>query len=176
MRKQLALSPAPFIILKTNLMSNCLKYYSIVGLVFGCISFSSGQDIFTAQQQEIIEAIQELSATTAPDGKGADAYGSLLADDFSRWTIGSEKINNKKDWVEGIREWFDDGWRVSDRKQQFIEVIVLDNIAFTRRIVTETYLGPDNETSISKAALAETLVKRNNKWLVHRVDIQTLNN
>ena len=78
-------------------MSNRLKHFSIAVFVFSCVSFSNGQDTFTAQQQEIVDVIQQLSKTTAPEGKGADAYGRLLTEDFSRWTIGSDKLNNKKD-------------------------------------------------------------------------------
>ena len=117
-----------------------------------------------------------LSATTAPGGNGADKYAIYLSDDFSRWTVGSSIINNKKKWTEGVREWFDDGWRVSERKQQNIEIRITGDFAHTRRIVYETYLGPKGDISESKAALAEIWIKENNTWLLYLVNVHPMNN
>ena len=125
---------------------------------------------------QVLEAMEQLSAATAPGGAGADAYGAVLAEEFSRWTIGSNKTSGKTDWVEGVREWFDDGWRVSDRKTQILEIRMRDDTAYIRRIVTESYTGPENEQSVSTAALAEVWVRGNDDWLllfvnVHPMDI-----
>ena len=136
----------------------------------------NGQDSSTTKQKELLNTINIFSGTTAPQGKGAEAYGNFLADDFSRWTIGSAFISNKNKWVEGVKDWFDDGWRVSDRDQQFIEILILNDYAHTRRIVTETYLGPNGESSVSKAALAEVWVFRNDSWLLFRVNILPMAN
>ena len=157
-------------------MRNCIPNFGTLVLTIGVVFIGFGQESFTAKQQEIINTIDQLSATTAPDGQGAHAYGSFLTENYSRWTLGSKKINYKQDWIEGIQEWFEDGWRVSDRKQQFIEIVTSEDVAYTRRIVTEIYLGPNKETSSSKSALTEKWVKHNDKWLLHRVDIQTMNN
>ncbi|RLA26423.1 MAG: hypothetical protein DRQ63_08235 [Gammaproteobacteria bacterium] len=119
---------------------------------------------WNAEQLQVLESINALSATTAPNGAGPDAYGDILDDEFSRWTIGSQVINRKQAWVDGLREWFDDGWRVSDRKTQYLEILVLGDSAYTRRIVEETYSGPGNEQSVSSAALAEVWVHRNEGW------------
>ena len=81
----------------------------LIGLWFAGLS----QDL-NDEKTSLMAAIDQLSATTAPGGGGADAYGEMLADDFSRWTVGSTTTVTKSNWVEGIREWFDDGWRVSD--------------------------------------------------------------
>jgi hypothetical protein len=115
-----------------------------------------------------------LSAATAPDGAGADDYAAVLSDDFSRWTTGSSVINDKQSWVAGLREWFDDGWRVSDRDQNILEVSVQGEIALTRRIVEETYLGPDGESSVSRAALAEIWVRGDGGWLLFWVNVDVL--
>ncbi len=125
---------------------------------------------------QVLEAMEQLSAATAPGGAGADAYGAVLAEEFSRWTIGSNETSGKADWVEGVREWFDDGWRVSDRKTQILEIRMRDETAYIRRIVTESYTGPENEQSVSTAALAEVWVRGNEGWLllfvnVHPMDI-----
>ncbi|WP_430965861.1 nuclear transport factor 2 family protein [Spongiimicrobium sp. 2-473A-2-J] len=155
-----------------------MKYKSkVMGIVLIALCLSVvgyGQDSWSPEQKEIVDVISRLSATTAPGGGGAEAYGDLLADDFSRWTIGSEVTNKKEKWIEGIAEWFADGWRVSDRKQQYLEILVLDSLAHTRRIVTETYLGPKGDTSTSKAALSEIWIKRNGKWLLYRVNIHPM--
>lgn len=132
------------------------------------------QDSWTPEQQQVLDTIERLSATTAPAGDGADAYGAILADGFSRWTIGSKLVNDKMAWVEGVREWFDDGWRVSDREVRMVEVHVSGDVAFTRRVVKETYLGPDGDSSVSAAALAEVWVREDNSWLLSRVDVHPM--
>lgn len=135
-----------------------------------------GQDKWNSEQKLVIKTMNLLSETTAPNGKGADEYGSYLSNDFSRWTIGSSITNNKKKWVEGVREWFDEGWRVSEREQQNLEILIMNGFAHTRRIVTETYLGPKDDISMSKAALAEIWVKENGKWLLYRVNVHPMKN
>lgn len=148
-------------------------------LVFCLLSLSSyssarSEGSWSPDQLQILGSIDRLSATTAPDGTGADAYGKALAEDFSRWTTGSTVINRKKEWVEGIRSWFDDGWRVADRNQVVLEITIRGDHAFTRRIVEETYLGPDGEKSMSKAALAETWARAGDTWLLFRVSADVL--
>jgi len=132
------------------------------------------EDSWTTDQRHVLASMQRLSAATAPDGTGADAYGAVLADDFSRWTTGSSVINEKQPWVEGVREWFDQGWRVTDRDQEVLEVSVKGDLAFTRRIVEETYLGPNGDTSVSKAALAEAWVRVDGVWLLSRVNVDVM--
>jgi hypothetical protein len=151
-----------------------LEVITIIFSFFSIIAF--GQDKWNSEQKQVIEVMNLLSESTAPEGIGADVYGSYLSDNFSRWTIGSSITNNKEKWVEGVREWFDDGWRVSKRDQQTLEVLIMDDFAHTRRIVSETYLGPKGDTSISKAALAEIWKKKNDKWLLYRVNVHPMAN
>ena len=125
-------------------------------------------------QLGVLAAMEQLSATTAPDGSGADGYSNMLADDFARWTIGSALINHKEAWVEGVRGWFDDGWRVQDRQSRNLEIIVRGDYAFTRRIVDETYVGPDGENSGSSAALAEVWIRENGDWVLLFVNVHPL--
>ncbi len=132
------------------------------------------EELWSPEQSEIIESMQRLSSTTAPDGAGADAYGQVLAEDFSRWTTGSVVINQKEEWVEGVRGWFDDGWRVIDRNQTVLEITIKKDNAFTRRIVEETYRGPNDEISTSKAGLAETWIRIDSYWLLSRVNADVL--
>jgi hypothetical protein len=101
----------------------------------------SAQQSWDPQQRQVLATIERLSAATAPDGGGPDAYAVILADDFSRWTLGSDVINDKQSWVEGMRSWWNDGWRVADREARVLEIRVSGDHAFTRRIVTETYVG-----------------------------------
>ncbi|MCG8435137.1 MAG: nuclear transport factor 2 family protein [Gammaproteobacteria bacterium] len=126
-------------------------------------------------QREIIAAIQALSAATAPDGKGADEYATVLAKDFTRWTLGADSVSGRESWVEGMREWFDDGWRVTDRKQTYLEIAPKGDFATVRRIVSETYLGPDGEVITSKAAVAETWIREDGNWKLLRANLSVMN-
>ena len=128
------------------------------------------------EKKAILETMMKFSATTAPNGAGADAYGTFLAEDFSRWTLGSDNVSKKKDLIESVRDWFDDGWPVSDRHMESVHIDLRDDLAFVRRIVSETYTGPDGESSASRAALAEIWVKKEQSWLLLRVDLTPLNN
>ena len=134
----------------------------------------AAQNSWDTEQLQVLEAIERLSATTAPDGAGADAYSAILDDEFSRWTIGSEVINQKRAWVQGIREWFADGWRVSDRQSQHLEILMRGDFAYTRRVVEETYSGPEGEQSVLAAALAEVWVRREKEWLLLFVNVHPL--
>ena len=137
--------------------------------------FDPGPGDWSAEQREILDAIARLSAATAPGGGGADDYAMMLTDDFSRWTIGSDVVNGKPDWVEGVREWFDDGWRVAERQVEGLDITVRGNIAFTRRIVTEAFVGPDGERPApGTAALAEVWVREDAQWQLLRVDARPL--
>jgi ketosteroid isomerase-like protein len=137
--------------------------------------FDAVAGAWSPPQREILEAIARLSASTAPSGGGADDYATMLTDDFSRWTIGSSVLNGKKDWVDGIRAWFDDGWRVSDREAEVLEITVEGDTAFSRRIVSETYEAPGGETSPpTKAALAEVWRRDGEGWRLQRVTVHPI--
>jgi len=126
-------------------------------------------------QRQILDAIAKLSASTAPGGGGADDYAAMLTNDFSRWTIGSDVLSGKQEWVDGIRAWFDDGWRVSDREAEVLEITMEGGTAYSRRIVTETYTGPDGETTpAAKAALAEVWRRDGEGWRLQRVTVHPL--
>jgi len=157
-------------------MNYILKIINTTSILIFLASIAYGQDTLTTQQKEVLETMNRFSETTSPEGSGADAYGSFLANDFSRWTIGSVITNDKKKWVAGVREWFEEGWRVSDREQQNLEILILNDFAHTRRIVTETYLGPNGDISVSKAALAEIWIYKNSKWLLYRVNVHPMDN
>jgi hypothetical protein len=142
-------------------------------LLFPC-SQVSAQDSWTAEQLEILASMELLSATTAPGGTGADGYAAVLAEEFSRWTTGSNIVNSKQAWVDGVRGWFDDGWRVVARDQDVVEILVIGEYAFTRRVVEETYQSPSGESSVSKAGLAETWIRGEGVWLLLRVNADVL--
>lgn len=131
---------------------------------------AGAQQTWTIEQREVLAAMDWLSGATAPDGLGPDAYAAGLADDFSRWTVGSTVMNGKYDWVRGVREWYDDGWRVTDRSTRHLEITIVGDVALTRRIVEETHRSPDGEESRSTAALAEVWTRRDGPWLLLRVN------
>ena len=137
--------------------------------------FEADPGNWSAGQREILDAIARLSAATAPGGGGADDYAAMLTEDFSRWTIGSDVLTGKQEWVDGIRAWYDDGWRVSDRQAEVLEITVEGPAAFTRRIVSETYTGPDGETSPpARAALAEVWRRDGEGWKLQRVTVHPI--
>jgi ketosteroid isomerase-like protein len=126
-------------------------------------------------QREILDAIARLSAATAPGGGGADDYAAMLTDDFSRWTIGSGVVVGKREWVDGVRGWFADGWRVTDRQADVLEIAVEGSTAHSRRIVSEIYTGPDGEVSPpARAALAEVWRREGEGWRLQRVTVHSI--
>lgn len=125
---------------------------------------------WTPEEREVVDAIDALSATTNPDGGGAEAYAALLADDYSRWAMGATELSDKESWVDGVAEWLEAGWQVVERNALNLEISVVDDVASVRRIVKETYLGPDGETSSSRTALSEIWVRREGEWRQWRVD------
>jgi ketosteroid isomerase-like protein len=147
----------------------------VVLLLTGTAVPSAAQDDWSPQQRQVLAAIGQLSAATAPDGGGPDAYAAVLADDFSRWTLGGDVVRRKTEWVESVRGWFNDGWRVADRKTEHVEIVIRGDLAFTRRIVTESFVGPDGERpDPGSAALAEVWVREGGEWLLLRVDAHPL--
>lgn len=143
-------------------------------LIFLLVPKLHAQDTWTAEQRSILEAIDRLSAATAPDGGGPEAYREVLSADFSRWTLGGSTLNDRESWVEGMRDWWQDGWRVAGREPEVLEISVREDLAFVRRIVAETYSGPENQTTHSKAALAEVWRRDGEEWKLSRVDIYPL--
>ena len=99
----------------------------------------------------------------------------MLTDDFSLSTIVSHLLSGKQEWVDGIRGWFDDGWRVSDRQAEVLEITIEGGTAYSRRIVTETYTGPDGDTTpAAKAALAEVWRRDGEGWRLQRVTVHPI--
>ena len=130
-----------------------------------------GQENWDSDQRAIIFAMDKLSESTAGDNLGADVYAASLTEDFNRWTIGSEEITYKKEWVDDIRDWYDDGWRVPKRENNIISISVNKKTATVRRIVKEYYKGPQGETSDSKAGLVEVWKKIKGEWKLHSVNV-----
>ena len=63
---------------------------------------------------------------------------------------------------------------MTDRQVEYIELAINNDLAFTRRNVVETYLGPDGDSSASKAAVAEMWIKINGTWLLFRANIHPI--
>lgn len=155
-------------------MNKRLLVATFAVLLCSPLSLLLADEQWTKDQQLVLESIERLSATTALSGAGADEYAAILADDFSRWTTGSSLINGKGEWVEGVRSWFDAGWRVAGRKEKIIQINVIGDRALVRRIVEETYHGPDGDRTNSRAALAESWVRVEGAWLLSWVNADVL--
>ena len=134
------------------------------------------QDDVDKDLRMLLGAIEQLSAATAPGGGGAQAYAPLLAENYSRWTLGSTVLNSKSTWVDGIHEWFSEGWRVVDRNVDNVEIKIQGDLAFARRLVEETYLGPDGSRTSSRSAIAEVWTRDEDgtTWKLLRVDLHPL--
>ena len=156
-------------------MSGSNTRFLVMLLLFTYTDWASSvyaQDSWSDDQRSVMESISEFSDTTAPGGDGADVYGEFLTSDFSRWTIGTTQISTKSAWVEGVRDWFDDGWRVTGREPQVLEITVEGPTAYARRIATENYTGPDGKSSPpAKAALAEVWSHDGEGWRLQRVTV-----
>ena len=129
---------------------------------------------WTAEQQQVIDAMDRLSQATAVDGGGAADYAAVLTENFSRWSSGSQLVNDKKTWVDGLDDWFTDGWRVTDRSTQIVGIVIQANHAFVRRNVQETYLGPENNQSEANAALAEVWVRDVDQWKLMQANVTVI--
>lgn len=137
--------------------------------------FEAAPGDWSPSQRQILRAMAELSASTAPGGGGPDDYAAMLTDDFSRWTIGSDAMDHKEEWIDGVRSWYDEGWRVADRQAEVLEIRVEGATAFSRRIVSEIYAASDGETSPpAKAALAEVWRRDGEGWRLQRVTVHSV--
>lgn len=126
-------------------------------------------------QQAVATAIEELSASTVPGGDGPEGYASMLADDFTRWTLGGDRMSDRDSWVRGIEEWWEDGWRVVEREGEIVDITMTGDMAFVRRTAYERFAGPTGEPGdLTGAALAEVWVRRDGVWRLWRVDITLL--
>jgi len=136
-----------------------------------CSTGVRAQD-WNVDQLAVIAAIDALSETTSLEGRGGEAYGDLLAEGFTRWTVGEASITGRTALIESIHEWWDDGWRVADRRSRIVELTVFGDMAVTRRLVYERYLGPDGESSESNSAVGEVWVRKEGRWRLFRADVQ----
>jgi hypothetical protein len=129
---------------------------------------------WTKSQAEVLAAMDRLSATTAPGGTGADGYARLLAPGYNRWMMGSGGVSDAAAWLPGLREWLEEGWRVTARESEVLEVLLVGDLALTRRVVTETHRSPQGEESLAKAALAEAWVREEGEWRLLRANVLPL--
>ena len=141
-------------------------YYILFMTLLFTSSIQAVTDISKDVEKQIKSRMLELSKTMTKGGSGGKGYAQILMPNYTRWTVGSEIINNKSNWLKGINDWFDSGWRVSESKNVILEIRIIKDLVFTRRIVTETYVGPKNEKNIYKTGVIETWIKQNDNWFL----------
>jgi hypothetical protein len=122
--------------------------------------------------ESLLHAVERLSTTTSVGGGGPDHYAQSLCPEFTRWTSGSTVVNDRRDWVAGVRGWWDEGWRVSSRQTLWQDIRFENGFAFVRRNVLEQYSGPGGETSRSAAALAEVWMYESSNWCLLHVSAE----
>jgi ketosteroid isomerase-like protein len=166
---------AHFLSSQWEIMKPSLVFFTFI-LVARMAGPAAAQDESADDLRRLLDAIERLSAATAPGGGGADEYAQVLADDYSRWTLGSSTINDKATWVDGVRGWFEEGWRVADRTVDNVDVEIRGDLAFARRLVRESYVGPDGSKTASRSAVAEVWTRESDgiAWKLLRVDIHPL--
>lgn len=126
---------------------------------------------FDSEQKAIISQMKALSSSMYKGGKGGNAYAAILAPDYTRWTSGSDLINDRANWLKGINDWFDSGWRIADSQNNILEIKIQGNLAFVRRVATETYSGPKGESQVFQSGVVEVWTKKNNTWLLLQASI-----
>jgi len=126
---------------------------------------------FRSEEQAIVSQMTALSASMKKNGSGGNGYALILAPEYARWTIGSETINDRETWLQGIHDWFNGGWRIADSKNNILEITVHGEFAFVRRIATETYAGPNGEDQIFQSGVVEVWTKKNDQWLLLQASI-----
>jgi hypothetical protein len=138
------------------------------------VATTAAGDEWTAEQREVVAALDRLSASTRPGGDGVDACAEMLAPDYSHWTVGRSAITGRNAWIEAVREWWNDGWRVVDSSADLLEITIRGDFATTRRVVRESYRGPQGEETDSHTALAETWVRHDGEWRLLRVNAHAM--
>jgi hypothetical protein len=146
-------------------------FYSLLLMVFISSSTHANEINFIDEEKNIKARMWELSETMKNGGSGASGYSQVLAPNYTRWTVGSEKINDKTNWMKGIQDWFDSGWRVTESNNNILEIDVVETHAFVRRVVSETYVGPNGENEIYQTGVAEIWVKNDDYWFLFRASV-----
>lgn len=141
--------------------------------VFGFL-LSSGiafsQIELSPEEQEVVQKTEELSELLL-DGDELGSYSEMLDERFSRWVIGELTVTKKTEWLEQLTDWFEDGWRVTAREKQLVDVEIDEQFAYIRRRVEEHYMGPDELPSSSLSALDEIWRNDEGEWKLYRVTV-----
>ncbi len=152
-------------------MKNPLAVYSTIVLLVTMVVTTATKANTPSDNELIRSQMQALSESMHKDGGGQQAYAAILSPDFSRWTVGSDLINNRTNWLQGISDWFKSGWRVSHSENDVLELLVKDNQARVRRVVTETFVGPAGEQEIYQTSVVELWVKQQKQWLLQQANV-----
>ena len=126
---------------------------------------------FDSEQKAIISQMNSLSSSMYKDGNGGKAYATILAPTYTRWTSGSDLINDRVNWLKGINDWFNSGWRIANSQNNILEIEIHGDFAFVRRVATETYVGPKGENQIFQSGVVEVWTKKNSVWLLLQASI-----
>ncbi len=150
-----------------------MKIFIAFVLSFIVLKGAYAQPDWNTDQLALIDRMKELSASMRVDGGGGEAYGGILADGFTRWTVGSTTINEREGWIDGIAEWFDAGWRVIDGSLEVLEIDIHGNIATTRRVVRESFKSPEGDITTYESGVVEVWEKSKDggQWLLRRASV-----
>ena len=145
-------------------------FYFVLAILVGNIMPVTGQE-YSAEQKVIVSQMKALSASMQKDGSGGIGYAKILSSDYTRWTSGNDKINDRAVWLKGINDWFNSGWRIANSDNKILEIKLQNHFAFVRRIATETYAGPNGESQTFQSGMVEIWRKQDNQWLLLQASV-----
>jgi len=119
---------------------------------------------------DIFSAMEDLTSTLRVDGGGPDAFEAMLSEDFLRLSVMSGELMNREEFMEGIREWWDGGGRISDSQKEVLEVSSHGEFWLTRSRMRENYLP----SGASYSAVTQLWAKENGRWVVRRTDVTVI--
>ena len=121
---------------------------------------------------ELLQAVEELSASTLVGGKGWKTYDRLLHPEYSRWAMG-EIYEGRTKFVKSLEEWWNYGMRVAERDIEIVAVDIVGDLAIIRYKTTESFVGPDGPTTGFTGYVSNTWIKEDDNWLLLFAEISS---
>lgn len=146
-----------------------ISFILIVVFLAGSISAKDG-----GSRSDLTASLDALSETMQVDGAGPDQYESFLHPAFSRWDLGGEVVD-RKTLVASLREWWEEGFRVSDGRSRIVHVAIQDDVAVVRFERFERFVDRDGqETGTFSGFVTQVWIGDSGGWKLFSIDISPL--
>lgn len=145
-------------------------------LVIASVSIVLWEPVFAAPEianAELLQSVDELSASTLVGGEGWKAYDRLLHPEYSRWAMG-EVYEGRIKFIKSLEEWWNYGMRVAERDVDMVAVDMVGNLAIIRYKTTETFVGPDGSTDGFSGHVSNIWIKEDGVWLLLSAEISSI--